>query len=181
VPPPVAKQAARRAIWPAWTTQNRLGFALCQPADRQDQAFFVPHAVGRDSGFANESARMAAKGNGSQAGAAPKPGLPPTTEASVANKLDRYLLNPDYPVGGPKAKWFKEALGFDRGNAADLAKQIKFDEAKATVTDVTQHGTKYNQVITIQGANGRVIDVNFAWIRNQDGVVRLVTSIPTPK
>jgi hypothetical protein len=70
---------------------------------------------------------------------------------------------------------------FDRENAADLAKQIQFDESKATVTGVTQHGTKYNQVITIQGANGRVIDVTFAWIKNQDGIVRLVTGIPTPR
>ena len=122
--------------------------------------------------------------NGSQVGGAegaPKPKLPATTEASVADKLNRYLLNPDHPQGGPKAKWFKEALGFDRENAADLAKQIQFDESKATVTGVTQHGTKYNQVITIQGANGKVIDVTFAWIKNQDGIVRLVTGIPTPR
>ena len=99
----------------------------------------------------------------------------------MVDKLDRYLLNPGHDVGKAKAKWFKEALGFDRGNAADLAKQITFDEAKGIVTGVTEHGTKFNQVITIQGANGRVIDVTFAWIRNQDGVVRLVTAIPTPK
>jgi hypothetical protein len=103
------------------------------------------------------------------------------TEASVADKLDRYLLNPDHPVGGPKAKWFDRALGYTRENADDLAKQIEFDESKAVQTDVTPHGTKYNQTIEIEGANGRHIDVNFAWIRNNDGVVRLVTAIPTPK
>jgi hypothetical protein len=38
-------------------------------------------------------------------------------------------------------------------------------------TGVTGFRTKYDQVINIVGANGRNIDVTFAWIRNQDGVV----------
>lgn len=63
----------------------------------------------------------------------------------------------------------------------DLARQIVFDPAKAVQTAVTPNGVKYNQVISITGANGRQIDVTFAWIKNQDGVVRLVTSIPTKK
>jgi hypothetical protein len=91
----------------------------------------------------------------------------------------RYLLNPDHTVGGPKAKWFEQALGFTRENAPELGKQIVFDEAKAVETGVTQFGTKYNQVIPIVGANGKTIDVTFAWIRNNDGIVRLVTAIPT--
>lgn len=50
-----------------------------------------------------------------------------------------------------------------------------------TVTSygVTQHGTKFNQVIQITGTNGKTIDVTFAWIRNNDGIVRLVTGIPS--
>lgn len=63
----------------------------------------------------------------------------------------------------------------------ELAKQIKFDPNTAIETGVTQYGTKYNQVINIVGANGRSIDVTFAWIRNNDGIVRLVTAIPTGK
>lgn len=107
--------------------------------------------------------------------------LPATTEMSVQDKLYRYLLDPDHPAGGPKAKWFREALGFTRENMDDLARQIVFDPARAVQTAVTPNGVKYNQVISITGANGRQIDVTFAWIRNQDGVVRLVTSIPTKK
>ncbi|MEX3655692.1 MULTISPECIES: DUF6883 domain-containing protein [Mycolicibacterium] len=101
------------------------------------------------------------------------------SQASVRDKLERYLLNPDHPVGGPKAAWFEQALGFTRENAPDLAKQIVFNESKAVETGVTQYGTKYNQVIPITGPNGKTIDVVFAWIRNDDGVVRLVTAIPT--
>ncbi|POX90226.1 hypothetical protein C3469_03090 [Mycobacterium kansasii] len=100
---------------------------------------------------------------------------------SVTDKLDRYLLNPDHPVGGAKAKWFEQALGFTRQNESDLARQIVFDDSKAVETGVTQYGTKYNQVISIMGANGKVIDVTFAWIRGNDGVVRLVTAIPASR
>lgn len=103
------------------------------------------------------------------------------SQESVLDKLERYLLNPDHVTGGPKAKWFEQALGFTRQNESDLAKQIVFDENKAVETSVTQYGIKYNQVISIAGANGRVIDVTFAWIRGNDSVVRLVTAIPTSK
>jgi len=99
------------------------------------------------------------------------------TTQSVEGKLARYLLNAAHPVGGSKAKWFREALGFDASNAAVLASQIVFDTAAATRTAQTEHGDKYNQVISVTGANGKTIDVTFAWIHNTDGFVRLVTSI----
>lgn len=100
---------------------------------------------------------------------------------SVEKKLDTYLLNKDHPVGGSKANWFEKALGFTKENAGQLAKQIVFDENVAVQTAVTEHGIKYNQLISIVGANGKKIDVVFAWIKNNDGFVRLVTAIPTKK
>jgi len=48
-------------------------------------------------------------------------------------------------------------------------------------TAETQDGVKYDQIISITGANGRTIDVKFGWIKNNDGVVRLVTAIPAKK
>ena len=96
------------------------------------------------------------------------------TQLSVDDKLARYLLNPEHPIGGPKAKWFEEALGFTRSNADDLAKQLTFDPAKAVQTAVTEHGTKFNQIIDVVSANGRTIPVKVAWIRDKDGVVRIV-------
>ncbi|MGG1556416.1 DUF6883 domain-containing protein [Paenibacillus ferrarius] len=103
------------------------------------------------------------------------------TEQSVIDKLDKYLLNPDHPIGGSKANWFQKALGFSRDNLDDLAKQIVFDPAKAVETGITEYGTKFNQVISIIGANEKVIDITFAWIKNTDGVIRLVTGIPSGK
>lgn len=98
---------------------------------------------------------------------------------SVSDKLNNYLLNPEHEVGASKAKWFQSALGYNKNNMNDLAKQIVFDEKIAVKTAVTEYGTKYNQIISIVGANGKVIDVKFAWIKNLDGYVRLVTGIPT--
>ncbi len=107
-------------------------------------------------------------------------GLPKTTEESVIDKLNRYILNPEHAGGGAtKAKWFRQALGYTRANLHDLAKQIVFRRADAIETGATDYGTKYNQLIDIVGANGKVIPVKFAWILNPDGVVRLVTAIPT--
>lgn len=104
------------------------------------------------------------------------------TKQSVNDKLANYLLDLDHPVGGDKAIWFRDALGFTKDNLDDLAKQIEFNPANAVQTAVTEYGTKFDQFISITGANGKVIDVKFAWIKNiEDGVVRLVTAIPTKK
>jgi hypothetical protein len=103
------------------------------------------------------------------------------SQESIIDKLWRYLLDPEHEVGGPKANWFEQALGFTRQNLADLAKQVVFDPSKAWETGVVQWGTQYNQIITITGANGRSIDVLFGWVRGSDGVVKLVTAIPTSK
>jgi hypothetical protein len=100
------------------------------------------------------------------------------TAASVADKLERYLLDPDHVDGGPKANWFKQALGFTRENAADLAKQLVFDTSQAVQTEVTQYGTKFNQTINVTGANGRTIPIITGWIIKSDGVPRLVTALP---
>ena len=103
------------------------------------------------------------------------------SQISVDQKLANYLLDKQHPVGGSKAEWFDSALGFNKTNSNELAKQIVFDSGKAVKTAETQFGTKYDQVIPITGTNGRTINVKFGWIENNDGVVRLVTAIPAKK
>lgn len=104
---------------------------------------------------------------------------PATTEESVEQKLLTYLLNPDHRLGKHKARWFRSALGFTQTNYEALAQQIIFDPVVAIETGIDRYGTHYDQWITIHGANGNVVRVQFAWIRNDDGIVRLVTAIPT--
>ncbi|MBO0470074.1 hypothetical protein JZO66_05930 [Enterococcus sp. DIV0242_7C1] len=119
-----------------------------------------------------------AQAAGKKAGGLKNPNL---TQESINSKLDGYLLNKEHPVGGSKANWFDKALGFNRNNSQQLSKQITFDKSTAVQTSVTDYGTKYSQIIPIKGVNGKIIDVEFVWIKNNDGVVRLVTSIPTKK
>lgn len=104
-----------------------------------------------------------------------------TTEESVRIKLERYLLNPAHPEGSDKARWFESALGFTLHNVGEIAKQLIFDETKAVPTEETPFGQKYEQIIKLTGANGRIIDVLFVWIKNTDGVTRLVTAPPPKK
>ena len=112
---------------------------------------------------------------------ADKKHLTGTTEDSINHKLQTYLLNPLHPTGGPKSVWFKGALGFTQSNADDLARQLIFDPQTAFKRDDTEHGQKYNQIISLKGKNGKIIPVTVCWIRNLDGVIRLTTILPEDK
>jgi len=102
------------------------------------------------------------------------------TEKSVIDKLDTYLLNKEHPVGKSKADWFEKALGFTKDNLDDLAKQIKFDPAKAVPKGNNGHADMYEQIITLTGANGKKIDVQFNFaVPNGETAPKLVGAIPT--
>jgi hypothetical protein len=103
------------------------------------------------------------------------------TDGSVRDKLTGYLLNPDHPDGGPKARWFREALGFTLSNMENLARQLKLDFTKVVDSTQIEFGMKYRILHRIIGANGKVIDVLFVWIKYTDGEIRLVTAIPTSR
>lgn len=100
-----------------------------------------------------------------------------STAESVAIKLESYLLNPDHADGGPKAEFFRRALGFTRDNQEELARQLVFDDATAVFTKTTEWGDKYNQVIVVTGANGKQMPITCCWIKNSDGIVRLTTAV----
>lgn len=101
---------------------------------------------------------------------------------TVRDKLNNYLLEETHPVGGTKAKWFREALGFTKKNWEKLAKQIVFDATKAVAKEKTKYGQMFEQVIEINGANGRRISVQFNFIqKNGENFVRLVGAIPSKK
>lgn len=100
------------------------------------------------------------------------------TAESVLYKLNTYLLESNHPRGGTMAVWYERSLGFTKQNMGDLAKQIVFNPKIAYQTAVTEYGIKYNQVISITGANGKVIDIVAAWIKLPDGTIKLVTTVP---
>jgi hypothetical protein len=100
------------------------------------------------------------------------------TNNSIYKKLDTYLLDKTHKANKGKADFFKKVLGFDRSNINKLAKQIKFNPKTAMQKSTNQYGTKYEQIIKIKGNNGRIVDAKFIWIKNKDGVIKLVTGYP---
>ncbi|MBB5037404.1 DUF6883 domain-containing protein, partial [Prosthecobacter dejongeii] len=112
---------------------------------------------------------------------ADKKHLTGTTEDSINHKLQTYLRNPLHAVGGPKSVWFKGALGFTQSNADDLARQLIFDTRTAYEKEKTKYGQKFDQMTPLQGANGKIISLKVTWIKNPDGVIRLVTITPKNK
>ena len=101
--------------------------------------------------------------------------------SNLQSKLEGYLLDAAHPQNQTKAIWFKEALGFDKGNWQELGSQIRFNEATATATKSTNYGQTFEQIIPINGVNGKTIDVTFVFIKDNVRTVRLVTGIPTKK
>jgi len=100
---------------------------------------------------------------------------------NLQSKLEGYLLDPAHPQNQTKATWFQQALGFDKKNWQQLGSQITFNESTAIATKTTQYGQTFEQVIPIKGANGKIIDVPFVFMKDNTGTVRLVTGIPAKK
>jgi hypothetical protein len=101
--------------------------------------------------------------------------------SNLESKLKGYLLNPGHPQNQQKAIWFRRALGFDQSNWERLALQLYFDPATALATKSNQYGQTFEQIISVVGANGNVIDTTFVFMKDKTGTVRLVTGIPARK
>lgn len=95
-------------------------------------------------------------------------------------KVRDYLLAPDHPVGGAKARFFA-ALGFTRDGwpllrAAFLALA---QEREAELGEATVFGQKYVVRGIIRGPGGRAAWVLTAWIvRAGEDAPRLVSAYP---
>lgn len=94
-----------------------------------------------------------------------------------AKKLEAYALNADHPVGGNKARRFKAALGFDQGNADELAAAIRAALAggEAIKGLLDKHGQRYSVDMKLNGPAGSAV-VRTAWIvAKDDSAPRLVS------
>ena len=99
-------------------------------------------------------------------------------------KLVKYLLNPEHPVGKHKARVFESALGFNINNYSELNNQMleKFNEAELKYTKEDEYGKRYEQVMNIHGVNGRDVDVLTVWIKdNNSKKYRLITAMVVGK
>jgi len=101
--------------------------------------------------------------------------------ANLESKPSGYLLDPTHSQNQTKQNWFNRALGFNQSNWWDLASQLHFNPSTAVPTKTSQFGENYEQVISITGANGEIIDTTFVFMKDKAGTVRFVIGIPAKK
>lgn len=95
-------------------------------------------------------------------------------------KLTEYLLNPNHPRGGDKARVYKAALGFEQEDAMMLADALRVGLASGAWIDrsATEYGTEHVVDIAITGKNGYVKIVRSRWVYDiGSDFPRLITAI----
>jgi filamentous hemagglutinin len=97
--------------------------------------------------------------------------LPWATNAQIplnpTNKLKDYVLCPDHPKGGDKARWFRSALGIERDDWEYLHDQVLDRLPNAWVCDYdldSRYGAEFGVAIDIDGRNGSTCEVLTGWL-----------------
>jgi hypothetical protein len=96
------------------------------------------------------------------------------------SKLEEYLLDPDHPTGGAKARFFAQ-LGYTRENLEALEQELLALARREAVEQElsTRHGTKYVLGGYLEGVRGERKKVRTIWILEPDTPgPRLVTAYP---
>lgn len=92
-------------------------------------------------------------------------------------KFTEYLLNPAKDPG--KAKGFETALGYTVGDADAMSENISshYDPDSFEFVRYNGYGNQYQQIMTLEGPNGKTADIITAWIvKDGEDFPRLVTA-----
>ena len=101
-------------------------------------------------------------------------------------KYDGYLLNKDHAIGGSKAKFLSETLGYNKGDGAKLHDAVS-EAINGKVADKitkTEYGTKATFNVRIKGNNGQYHFANVTVVIQKDNgkiTWKLITIIPGKK
>ena len=108
-------------------------------------------------------------------------------EASLPeSKFVQYLLDECHPEGGPKAKFFREALGIGPAEWRYLAAQFHDGLIAAELVEVDVRsfpggqGVRFNADIAIMGLNGKSANVATVWQMELGKRPQLITAKPGP-
>ena len=95
-------------------------------------------------------------------------------------KLRDYVLNPDHPVGGRKARVILATTGLGCGGHRAVADQVRSGILvnDAERVEPVPYGERFRVTVTLAGPGGR-LRVRTGWIyRNGEDVLRLATLYP---
>ena len=95
-------------------------------------------------------------------------------------KITDYLLNPEHPGNGGKARLF-QSLGFTREDWQAMAAALRKSSETAEIIDFVKspHGRKYIQRGEIESPQGKRRIIRMVWIVEEEGdSPRLVTAYP---
>jgi hypothetical protein len=94
-------------------------------------------------------------------------------------KVRDYLLNPNHPVGGPKAAWLS-SIGYCSGNWRDLVDDLRMlaQSVDEFVAKRSRFGVKYEVAGRIGRPGHRPADVITVWIVEGNSSPRLIIAFP---
>lgn len=96
----------------------------------------------------------------------------------ASNKVQEYLLNPDHPIGGAKAR-FLLAIGYSRLHYEQLIADLIQHGHSGNVTEEkpSLYGVKFVVDGPLQAPNGREYPIRTVWLEQTPGtLVLLITA-----
>lgn len=101
-------------------------------------------------------------------------------------KMEEYLLNVEHPVGGPKAKFMKDVLGYTKSDSKLFHKNIvaSLVGKSPTKSEITPFGIKHTYHTKVIGKSGKSVSANVVVIIQKDKnrvTYKIVTVYPDKK
>ena len=96
----------------------------------------------------------------------------------AANKVQDYLLNPDHPIGGAKARFFL-SMGYSREHYEQLIADLILHGHSGAVTEEKKspYGVKFVVDGPLLAPNGREYPLRTVWMEQSPGTfVLLITA-----
>lgn len=103
-----------------------------------------------------------------------------------ANKTTKYLLNESHPVGGAKAKFFKDVLGYNSSDSKAFHKNVVSSILDKTPikSENTKFGLKQTFKTKLIGKNNKEVTANVVVVIQKDNkrtTYKIVTVYPDKK
>ena len=101
-------------------------------------------------------------------------------------KTEEYLLNENHPLGGSKAKFMKEVLGYSKKDSKLFHKNVvsAIKDKIPEKTSITQYGVKHTYHVKLVHKNGNEVNANVVVVIQKDKgriTYKLVTVYPDKK